>query len=373
MRHWTVERHLGVIDRPHSLAFHCAIRYKPHMPETRYLNRRAYVLENTFLQVVLMVEGGHIAALTDKASGVNPLWTPPWPSIEPSDWEPATNGVYGNDAESPLLAGILGHNLCLDRFGPPSESEAAAGLVVHGEASVAVYGITESEDTLTARATFPISQLSFERRLHLPPHSRAVTITETVTNLNAADRAVGWTQHVTLGAPFVEPGKTVFRCNATKSKVIESDFTDGKGYMQIGAEFEWPWVPNLSGGLTDMQVFPGVPVSAAYSAHLMNPAETPSWFSAWHPDMKIGCGYRWNPSDFPFLGIWEENRARMQAPWNGKVIARGMEFGVSPFPESRRAMLERGKTFGVPGCRWIPARKSVTVNYEAWCGPVASI
>ena len=108
------------------------------MPEIRYLHRRAYALENEFLRVIVTVEGGHIAALLDKASGVNPLWTPPWPTMEPSGYDPAKHAsVYGNDAESRLLAGILGHNLCLDRFGPPSESEAAAGMVVHGEAPVA--------------------------------------------------------------------------------------------------------------------------------------------------------------------------------------------------------------------------------------------
>lgn len=345
--------------------------YNGPMPEIRYLNRRAYALENEFLRVIVTVEGGHIAALIDKASQVNPLWTPPWPTIEPSTYDSTRHAsVYGNDAESRLLAGILGHNVCLDRFGPPSDSEAAAGMVVHGEAPVAVYGFTESEDTLVASTTLPVAQLAFERRLHLPAGSHAVTITEQVTNLNAADRAVAWTQHVTLGPPFVAPGKTVFRSSATRSKVVESDFSAGKGYMQIGAEFDWPNVPTLGGGTRDMQVYPDLAVSSAYSAHLMDPSKTPAWFAAWHPDLRIGCGYRWDPKDFPWMGIWEENRARTQAPWNGKTITRGMEFGVSPFPENRRAMLERGPLFGTPTTRWIPARQKVTVAYEAWCGPM---
>ena len=32
-----------------------------------------------------------------------------------------------------------------------------------------------------------------------------------------------------------------------------------------------------------------------------------------------------------------------------------MEFGVSPFPETGRAMIERGRLFDTPGFRWIPA------------------
>ena len=38
----------------------------------------------------------------------------------------------------------------------------------------------------------------------------------------------------------MEPGLTEFRASATRSKVFESDFAGGKGYMEIGAEFDWP-------------------------------------------------------------------------------------------------------------------------------------
>lgn len=357
--------------RPGALAKRLAMGYNGPMAEIRYLERRAHSLENEFLQVIVTVEGGHIAALKDKVSGVNPLWTPPWPTMEPSKFDPVKHAAtYGNDAESRLLAGILGHNLCMDRFGPPSESEAAAGQGVHGEAPVALYSFTESGDTLVANATFPVAQLAFERKLHLPPRSHAVTITEQVTNLSAEDRPIAWTQHVTLGPPFVEPGKTMFWASATRSKVVESDFTGGKGYMEVGAEFNWPHVPALDGGTRDMQVFPDLASSAAYTAHLMDPSKLPAWFAAWHPDLRVGCGYRWDAKNFPWMGIWEENRARAQAPWGGKTITRGMEFGVSPFPENRRAMLERGEMFGTPTVRWIPALTKVTVSYEAWCGPM---
>jgi hypothetical protein len=42
-----------------------------------------------------------------------------------------------------------------------------------------------------------------------------------------------------------------------------------------------------------------------------------------------------------------------------------MEFGVSPIPEPRRRMLERGSLFGVPCYRWIPAKSRVSVTYRA--------
>src|SRR5580692_588653 len=129
------------------------------MTETRYRGRRAASIENESVRVTVLIEGGHIAEILDKRSGVNPLWTPPWDSIEPSTYDLARHPEYGADAESKLLSGIMGHNLCMDIFGWPSPEEAAAGLTVHGDASVAVYDVASSEAVLTQRASMPYSQL----------------------------------------------------------------------------------------------------------------------------------------------------------------------------------------------------------------------
>jgi hypothetical protein len=171
---------------------------------------------------------------------------------------------------------------------------------------------------------------------------------------------------VTLGPPFIEHGATEFHSTATKSKVIENDFTGGKGYMKTAAEFDWPYVPSLDGSLVDMRVFTKLAVSGAFSTHLMDPQRQDAFFMAWSPTSKVLVGYVWNQSDFPWLGIWEENRCRTAPPWNGKTITRGMEFGVSPMPESRRCMIERKSLFGVPGYRWLAARSILKVKYWAF-------
>jgi hypothetical protein len=340
------------------------------MPEIEFRNRRAVSIENEFLRVTVLVEGGHIAEIRDKASGVNPLWQPPWPSIEPSTYELAKHPEYGADSESKLLAGIMGHNLCLDIFGGPSEAEAAAGLTVHGEGSVAPYRIEGAGCELTAEADLPLAQLRFRRRLRL--EGRRVLFSERVENVSAYDRPIAWTQHVTLGPPFLEKGATLFRASATRSKVFDIDFSDGLGYMKIGAEFEWPMAPAKGGGVADMRVFTGSPVSAGFTTHLMDPARD-AFFLAWQPASQLLFGYVWKPSDYPWLGIWEENYCRKSAPWNGVSLTRGMEFGVSPMPETRREMIERGSLFGVPGYRWIPARGALEAEYYALLTPAGSI
>jgi hypothetical protein len=332
------------------------------MPTSTYRGRRAASIENGHLRVTILVEGGHIAEVLDKRSGINPLWTPHWDSIEPSMFDASRHASYGGATDGPLLAGIMGHNLCLDMFGGPSPEETAAGLTAHGEASVAPYAIEANGSVMIARADLLQAGLSVMRRLEL--RRTTVEITETVTNLTACDRPVGWTQHVTLGPPFLKNGVTEFSASATRSKVFEGVFGPAD-YLVPGATFDWPHAPRADGGGTvNLQRYTSAPASSAYTAHLMDPSRAEAFFVSFDPDAQLAFGYQWRRADFPWMGIWEENRSRSTSPWNGCEITRGMEFGVSPFPETRRQMIERGQLFDTPTFRWIPARSRVTAEYR---------
>jgi hypothetical protein len=328
-----------------------------------YSGRKQTFLENDCVRLTLLPGGGHIAAMTLKNHGVNALWDPPWETIEPSSYGRGSFPQFGRGPESRLLAGIAGHNLCFDFFGPPSDAEQGAGLTVHGEASVANWDVAVEAGEMTATAELPLAGMRIERILRLNRGSQVVTVTETAENLTAVDRPVGWTQHVTLGPPFLAKGKTVFHLPATRSKVLTDVFSPGHDRFRQGAEFEWPLAPLALGGETDLRITVDTPVSGAYTAHLMSRDVEHAYFTAYNPDLKTVFGYVWKRSDFPWLGIWEENRSREQEPWNAQTFARGMEFGVSPFPETRRAMVDRGPLFGEAGFRWIPARGRVQVEY----------
>jgi hypothetical protein len=328
-----------------------------------YRNRQVVRIENDELMVTVTVEGGHIAEIVEKTSGMNPLWTPPWPSMEPSAWSAEQHPEYGNDSESKLLAGILGHNLCLDIFGPPSAAEYAAGLTVHGESSVVPYRIEASATRMIARAHLPLAQLDFEREIELA--GSEVKIRETVTNLTAMDRPLAWTQHVTMGPPFLEAGVTKLDMNAPASMVFPGDFGAAQPYKP-GARFDWPFAPNKDRSLTDLRIQPAAERSAGVTCHVVEQGSEYGSFEAIHPPTGVRFGYSWKRADFPWISLWEENRSRMFPPWNGQAVTRGVEFGVSPFAEGRRAMVERGSLLGVPTYRWLGARESATVHYTAF-------
>jgi hypothetical protein len=324
--------------------------------------RRAATAENRDLRVTVLEDGGHIAEIADKRTGINPLWVPPWTSLDPSAFDPAGHSEYGSGADARLLAGIAGHNWCLDIFGPPSDDEAAAGLGPHGEASIVRFDLESGAERLVQRAHLPLAELAIERQIEL--HDRSVRILETIESLSSCDRPIGWTEHVTIGPPFLQKGVTEFRASAARSKVIETTF-GAADYLETGAVFEWPIAPRRNGGVTDLRIFTDAAVSSAYTAHLMDKRRQDAFFVAFKPDERVAFGYVWSRDDFPWLGIWEENRSRRQAPWNGKALTRGMEFGVSPFPESRRQMVGRNNLFNTPTYRWIPAKGRLAVEYWA--------
>ncbi len=109
--------------------------------------------------------------------------------------------------------------------------------------------------------------------------------------------------------------------------------------------------------------------SSAYTSHLMDPDAGGRLLRRVLAPRAARLRVRVEDDDFPWMGIWEENHSRTQPPWNGETFTRGMEFGVSPLPESRRAMIDRGRLFGVPTYRWIPARTKVAVQYWIHCHP----
>ena len=155
--------------------------------QQRRIAAGAQSIENDRLRVTVLVEGGHIAEVFDKRAGVNPLWTPPWPSIEPSTSDPTRTRVRrwrrveaarrhhgAQPVPRHLRRAIRSRSGCwsarawrsVDR---PYEIEAAG-------------------DNLTMRAGLPLASLEVERHVELS--DGAVWIAETVDN--AEDRQADW-------------------------------------------------------------------------------------------------------------------------------------------------------------------------------------
>ncbi len=336
-----------------------------------YHGRKAWTVQNEKVKVVVVPGGGHIASITLRSgtgANLNPLWLPPWPSVEPGGW---TNGKYGDKPGAQLLCSIMGHNLCLDFFGGPSPAETKAGIPVHGEAPCINWTAVQRTATkLVYTTTLPRAQMKVTRTISLTPSSSALWIKETAENLTDFDRPIGWNQHVTFGPPFLEKGASFYDMNGTWSMVDPKEFSKGQRLKQ-GAEFDWPNAPAANGSdTTDLREWPMGNKSSDFTTTLIDPSTKYGWFTAVNTKKHLVVGYIWPRADWPWAANWEENKFRTGAPWNGNGVTRGIEFGTTPFAYSRKDTVAMGKLHDTPTYRWISAHNAQTVSYGAFVAPL---
>ena len=343
--------------------------------KTRWQGREAYTLSNGLLQMVSLTGGGHIAEIRfADASGLptlNPLWTPPWKSIEPFQYSARSHAKrYGPLTEGKLLSGIAGHNICLDYFGPPSQEETEQGLSTHGEAPSLKWRKTSErlragQLSLTLSVHLPEAGLEFSREIGLRANEPVVYFKETVTNERKLDHFFHWTQHVTLGPPFLTPEDTRAFMSATKG-ATSPDAYGNKALLEFWREFQWPIAPGSSGGDVDLSrclIRKGFGVVASL---LLDPARDTQFVGALNTRERLLIAYCFRRADYPWVTIWEENCARENPPWNGRTQTRGLEFGTTPLPVTRREAFTRGPLLAAPTFATVPACGRVTVSYVAF-------
>jgi catechol 2,3-dioxygenase-like lactoylglutathione lyase family enzyme len=340
--------------------------------EEVFQGRHAWVLSNGLMRVSVLAGGGHIAEVRllsdDPKKSINPMRVPHYPTIEPQEYDDAKhNAIYGSDPHRWLSSGYMGHLLCFPEYGSPSPEEAKAGLGNHGEAPIVEWHkikVEENSDGLTLRygADLVKTQYRVERAVTLPRGMRVVRVQEWVENLTPFDRPINWMQHATFGPPFIEPGKTVLDASATRGKAGEDG--SGTGSLRSGSEFVWPHGVAGDGQPADLRVFQPKAHSGTYAALLLDPKRSEQFFTLYHPDYRVLIGYTFPSEGNVWLADWQENQRATTLPWNGKVIARGLEFGSSPFAEGLRKSVERGSLFGAPAYRWIGGKQRLGTEFS---------
>jgi len=338
---------------------------------TRHSNilhgRPGFRLQSEWGYVSVLQGGGHICELVShKHGGVNPLWTPKWKTIDPVLYqEKKHRRIYGPPPEGKLLAGIAGHSISFDFFGPPSPEEVSAGHNTHGEAPVVSWRrkpqTNAPQPTLVYEATLPQAQMHLQRTMTLDRTSPVVYCEETASNLSSFDRPISWNHHVTFGHPFLEPDVTLFDMPATRSKVSPASFS-AQMRIQPDAEFQWPDAPQKAGGVLNLRTSKSGQYGH-YTAHLLDQKIENAFIAVCNPRLRLLVLYVFKRNDYPWIGNWEESYSRSHTPWNGRELCRGFEFSTTPFPIPRRETIANGELFGESTYVWLPAKGRSTTRY----------
>jgi hypothetical protein len=244
--------------------------------------RRSLVFNTPVARLVVDLAGGAIGEFRPKSSDVNPLrWGRP---------KPGDTSIRG-----------FGHFLCLDRWGPASEAEAARGMPYHGEASNVAWSIAreadESGGVLEAemRAKLPKAGLSVRRIIRMSRLNLVFQVREEITNDQVIGRIFNIVQHPTIAPPFLDE-TTIVNCNGRRG------FAQG-GILPTPEEpsDDWPTARQKNGQVVDMRRLEGDPNPNVVSYVI---EEAHGWVTAANPALGWLIGYFWRTTDYPWVSLW---------------------------------------------------------------------
>ncbi len=336
--------------------------------------RKGYVVGNNVIRLTTLTGGGHIADLhleDSKGSSVSPLWVPPWRTIDPHEYREKEHArEYGTITEGKLLSGLVGHNICLDYFGSPSVEEAKRGMSQHGEAPWSKWqksGISlgPRKVKLSLSVDLPVSGLRFSREIELRKDEPVVYFKEVVRNERKADHFFHWTQHITLGLPFLTSDDAKIAIPGTKGLTYPHGYDEGEALLASNQQFRWPNAPLAKSGTVDL-TRPFLQKGLGFVvALLLDKKKELGFVAALNRKLGLLIAYCFKRSDFPWVAIWEENMGIAAAPWKQRTRARGLEFSTTPLPLLRREAFLAGRLFDEPTLTCVSALGKKTVQYVA--------
>jgi hypothetical protein len=324
----------------------------PAQRETTFEGRRALVIENDRIELLLLPQGGAFASLVlkDDPERMNPMWNPL-----------RLARAAGQDVNAVTS---IGHFVCVDGFGPVSAEERAAGLANHGEAHRQPWETVNvskagGRQRFVFRAKLPAVQEVFTRTVELADGEQAVSVEGELESLLPFDRPVSWAEHATIGPPFLEAERTVIdvpagRC-MTRPARARSASVPRRTVPE--KEFTWPMAPAASGGVADMRRMPVGHNSMDHTGCALDPHRELAYVTALHLDKRLLLGYVWRREEFPWIQKW------MNYPAAAERTALGLEFGTQPFDIPRREAVDMGRLFDLPTFRWLPAKSRVRARF----------
>ena len=253
----------------------------------------------------------------------------------------------------------LGHFVCVDGFGPVSPEEREAGLPGHGEAHRVPWDVVSSEKqngttTLAFSARLPIVQEVFRRTIRMVDGENIVYVESELESLLGFDRPVNWGEHPTIGAPFLELGKTTVEMSATRAMTRSHESQTEKLPHRLAdfKEFTWPQAPGRNNELIDIRTAPRATPFGDHTTSLMDPARRLVFVTALHPEKRLLLGYVFRREEYPWTQLWEFYP-------DGEKLARGLEFAAQPFDLPRREVIQTNSMFDTPTYRWLPAKAKI--------------
>ena len=321
-----------------------------HFRQDDFQGRPSLVVSNDLIELTILHTSGAFASLVlkDDADKINPMWD---------------HIRMARELNRPMWGlTYVGHFICVDGFGPPSDDEERAGLPQHGEARDLAWtteSATKKDNVaeLVQAVHLPRVQEMLKRTIRVVDGENVIHVHAELENLLTFDRPINWAEHGTIGSPFFEPG-TVVDLPGTRAMTRPDQMSiDNLGHRVPPSKvFTWPNAPKRGGGTIDLRVAPESSGTMDRYGFLIDPEREFGYVTALNPKRRLLLGYVFPRSDYPWLQIWE------YLPAKGMIV-RGLEFGTQAFDWPRRKVITMNKLFDTMLYRWLPASSKIEARY----------
>eukprot|EP00435_Cladocopium_sp_Y103_P006899 s3196_g2.t1 len=240
----------------------------------------------------------------------------------------------------------LGHFLCLDRWGPPSEEEERQGMPYHGEATSRHWHWSSSaSQAARLGAQLPMAGLEVERSVELltcsaranwsfETRAALARIRDEVKNINKLGRILNMVQHPSIAPPFLT-AETRVDCNGKRGFTQASR---GCSDVLWDAQREFP-VAVTADGAQDARCMTGG--NDDVFSYEVNPSDPYGWVCAFTPSQGLLLGYLWPRCHYPWVSLWCSST-------DGEPRARGLEFGTTGLHQPFPILTRHPRIFGLP-------------------------
>ncbi|HLT72058.1 MAG TPA: hypothetical protein VKZ75_05375 [Cyclobacteriaceae bacterium] len=293
-------------------------------------------LENDRVQLMVNLCGGSYFDFHFKDAPLNPI------------------NFYPGDPDQP---NAMGHILCFDRWGPPTDAEKSNGIPHHGEANSQVWSIVadpqikDDSTECSMKCSLPLGGLELTRTIRLSADEPVYFVTEKIRSLNKYGRMFNIVQHVTIAPPFLD-GSTLIDNNAERG-------FEGKENGSLNQEepvLRWPGALH-NGETVSLRQFKNQ--WPRISSFVFDQKDEYGWVTACNPKQRLMLGYVWKTRDYPWINFWRSME-------DGIPLALGMEFGTTGLHEPFPVVARKGKIFDRNIYAFIDADEIITKSFGSF-------
>jgi galactose mutarotase-like enzyme len=286
------------------------VRLAPAAPDSAPLGMREIVLENRFLQAVILPDkGADILRLIYRPMNLDVLWKTPWGLKRPGPGVPSVHQSHAAWMET--YPG--GWQEIFPNGGSPCIYKGAE-LGFHGEASMTTWDFETTTTAASAEVRLVTrlarSPFRIHRTMAVTPDQPVLIVRERITNEGDEPMNYMWGHHPAYGEPFLSGDCRID--TGAKNLIADDGYDPPFNPLSLNREYQWPNAER-DGKTTDLSRVPPKSQPQALFAYFKDFES--GWYAITNTKMGLGVGMTWPTEVFPYAWFWQELSACGGYPW----------------------------------------------------------